>query len=107
MEVKTTFGRALVEIAKNECDLGRKFLHELLSITEQLISVACTLWCLVLEEKKPSAFSRSSFFLGLFAWWDFLYSESPIHHGYSITTFGVILVVRGSVVRARIGVIGI
>jgi len=48
-----------VEIAKNECDLGRKFLHELLSITEQLISVACTLWCLVLEEKKPSAFSRS------------------------------------------------
>ena len=63
MEVKTTFGRALVEIAKNECDLGRKFLHELLSITEQLISVACTLWCLVLEEKKPSAFSRGSFLL--------------------------------------------
>ena len=48
-----------------------KFLHELLSITEQLISVASTLWCLVLEEKKPSAFSRSSFSSGLFDWWDF------------------------------------
>ena len=47
-----------MEITQNECDLGRKFLHELLSITEQLISVVCTLWCLVLEEKKPSAFSR-------------------------------------------------
>ena len=107
MEEKTTIGRALVEITKNECDLGRKFLHELLSITEQLISVASTLWCLVLEEKKPSAFSRSSFLFGLFDWWVFLIPSHRLSLGYSITTFGVILVVRGSVVRARIGVIGI
>ena len=95
-----------MEITKNECDLGRKFLHELLSsITEQLISVASTLWCLVLEEKKPSAFSRNSFLLGLFVWLDFIIHRLSL--GYSTTAFGVVLVVRGSVVRARIGVIGI
>ena len=95
-----------MEITKNECDLGRKFLHELLSITEQSISVACTLWCLVFEEKTEAFCIFQEFFLlGLFVWLVFIIHRLSLD--YSITAFGVILVVRGSVVRARTGVIGI